>query len=136
MALYPNMLGRCIGRMLGTWDLLASSELTWRASWKITLKKGYDMGVKPKRLENPQIIHFDRVWNHEINKPSILGGFHPIFGNIHIYILKRLEFFIVMLVFWGVTYVSVLGHRQKSPCWLFVGFFSNLQIIYFHLAIA
>ncbi len=30
----------------------------------------------------PQIINFNRVWNHY--KPSILGGFPPIFGNIHV----------------------------------------------------
>ena len=37
------------------------------------------MRVFPKIRENPQIIHFDRVWNHY--KPSILGP--PIFGNTH-----------------------------------------------------
>ena len=30
---------------------------------------------------SPQIIHFDRVFHY---KPSILGGFPPIFGNTHI----------------------------------------------------
>ncbi len=37
--------------------------------------------VFPKIWENSQIIHFNRVWNHY--KPSIFGGFPPIFGNIH-----------------------------------------------------
>ncbi len=33
------------------------------------------------RRKTPQIIHFNRVWNHY--KPSILGSFTPIFGNTH-----------------------------------------------------
>ena len=42
--------------------------------WVLNQKSGW---------ENPQIIPFvHRVWNHEINKPSILGGlFYPIFGS-------------------------------------------------------
>ncbi len=41
------------------------------------------MGVFPKIWEYPQIIHFNRVWNHY--KPSILGT--PIFGNTHLFFL-------------------------------------------------
>ena len=40
------------------------------------------LGVSKKNGKPPQIIHFNRVWNHY--KPSILGGFLPIFGNTHI----------------------------------------------------
>ena len=40
-----------------------------------------DMGVSKNRAFSPQIIHFNRVFHY---KPSILGSFPPIFGNIHI----------------------------------------------------
>ena len=40
-----------------------------------------NLGVEPKiGGKTPQIIHFKRVFPY---KPSILGGFPPIFGNIH-----------------------------------------------------
>ena len=39
------------------------------------------MGVSKNSGCLPQIINFNRVFHY---KPSILGGFPPIFGNIHI----------------------------------------------------
>ena len=51
----------------------------------LCLDEGYTvcpyMGVSKNR-GTPQIIHFNRVWNHY--KPSHFGGFTPIFGNTHI----------------------------------------------------
>ena len=41
----------------------------------------WDVGVSKNRGKTPQIIHFNRVSPY---KPSILGGFPPIFGNTHV----------------------------------------------------
>ena len=45
------------------------------------------MGVEPKiGVCTPQIMNFNRVWNHY--KPSILG--YPYFGNTHIPIMDSM----------------------------------------------
>ena len=64
-------------------------------------------GCFQKYGKKTQIINFNRVFHY---KPSILGGFSPIFGNIH------LDPFMVYGSLWCVMTVSVI-ERYLNFTW-------------------
>ena len=53
---------------------------------------------------SPQIIHFNRVWNHY--KPSIMGGFTTIFGNTY------MSFSMIFVCFWAPRHWPPVGTSQ------------------------